>query len=177
MTPPIYSNQATAHRKIWSMAMEWASTNRKLIRQVASPYRRFMQADSNDLLQEATVAAFKALIVARKKEMPEQFVPYFRVIFKANCIKLASGILTVLSLEEYYLFCPDEQAEQEEYEASKVEEALKTVSKRQREVCLWLLRQPEPVSTPDLARKFRVSRRHACRMISRSIEKISGTAL
>ena len=157
--------------------MEWASTNRKLIHQIASPYRPFMQADSNDLIQEATVAAFKALIVARKKEKPEQFVPYFRVIFKTNCIKLAFGILTVLSLEEYYLFCPDEQREQEDLETWEVEEALKIVSKRQREMCLWLLRQPTPASALDLAREFKVSRRHACRLINRSITRISGTAL
>jgi hypothetical protein len=37
------------------------------------------------------------------------------------------------------------------------------------------LQQPEPVSTPDLAREFKVSRRHACRLISSSIERISGT--
>lgn len=177
MTSPTHSKQKTANRKIWATAMEWASSNRQLIRQVASPYRRFMQADSNDLLQEATVAAFKALIVTRKKEKPEQFVPYFRVIFKTNCIKLASGILTVLSLEEYYLSCPDEQAEQKELETWKVEEALKTVSKRQREACLWLLRQPEPVSIPDVAREFKVSRRHACRLINNSIDQISGTRL
>lgn len=177
MAGPIQSNTQKANRKIWATAMEWATANRKLIRQIASPYLRFMQADSNDLFQEATIAAFKALIAARKKEKPQQFVPYFRVIFKTNCIKLASGIQTVPTLEEYHLPCPDEQVEPDEQDASKVEEALKTVSKRQREVCLWLLRQPEPVSTPDLAREFKVSRRHACRLISSSIEKISGAAL
>jgi len=177
MTTPIHSKQKVANCKIWATAMEWTSTNRKLIRQIASPYLRFMQADSNDLFQEATIAAFKALIVARKKENPEQFVPYFRVIFKTNCIKLASGIQTVSSLEEYHLPCPDEQMESEEQEAKKVEEAMRTVSKRQREICLWLLRQTDPVSTPDLAREFKVSRRHACRLISSSIEKIYGAAL
>ena len=177
MTAQIHSNKKTGNRKIWATAMEWASTNRKLIRQIASPYLRFMQADGNDLFQEATIAAFKALIATRKKANPEQFVPYFRVIFKTNCIKLASGILTVLSPEEYYLFCPDEQAEQEEYEASKVEEALETVRRPQREACLWLLRQPTPVSAQDLAREFKVCPRYARRLISSSIETISGAAL
>jgi len=157
--------------------MEWASANRKLIRQIAAPYLRFMQADRNDLFQEATIAAFKALIVARRKENPHQFVPYFRIIFKTNCIKLASGIQTVPSLEEFEILCPDEQAESGEQEAKMVEAALKTVSNRQREVCLWLLQQPEPVSAPDLAREFKVSRRHACRLISSSIEIISGAVL
>lgn len=176
MITPIHSNQKTVNREIWDTAMEWAAANRKLIRQIASPYLRFMQVDSNDLFQKATIAAFKALIAARKKEKHQQFVPFFRVIFKTNCIKLASGVQTVSALEEYHLPFPEEQAEPEEQGAKIVEEALKTVSRRQREVCLWILRQPEPVSTPDLAREFKVSRRHACRLISSSIEKISGVA-
>lgn len=166
----------TAIREAWKKAMQWVSINRQLIRHIAAPYRRFMSADGNDLLQEAIIAAFKALIVTRKKEKPAQFVQYFRVIFKTNCIKLASGVQTVPSLEEYLLSCSDEPDEQEEPETGLVEEALKAVSERQREVCLWLLQQPEPVSTPDLAREFKVSRRQACRLISSSIEKISGAS-
>ena len=169
----------TAKRETWAEAVEWVSANRKLVRQIAAPYLRFMQADSNDLFQEATIAAFKALIAARRKEKPKQFVPYFRVIFKTNCIKLASGIQTVPDLEEHHLFvlCPEQERQApEEQDAGKVEEALRMVSERQREVCLWLLAQPVPVSTPDLARKFKVSRRHACRLISSSIEKITGAA-
>ena len=46
------------------------------------------------------------------------------------------------------------------------------VSRRQREVCRWLLQQPTPVSTPDIAKEFKVSRRHACRLVSDSIQRI-----
>ncbi len=158
--------------------MKWAAVNRKLIRQIASPYLRFMLADGNDLFQEATIAAFKALMAARRKEKPQQFVPYFHVIFKTNCIKLATGVPTIPDpLEEHNFPCPDEPVEAEKQDARKVEEALKTVSGPQLEACLWILQQPEPVSALDLAREFKVSHRYARRLISSSIEIISGAAL
>ncbi len=59
------------------MAQQWVSANRKLIRQIASPYFRFMAGDTEDLYQEATIVAFKALIASRKKDKPEQFIPFF----------------------------------------------------------------------------------------------------
>ncbi|MBU0909602.1 MAG: sigma-70 family RNA polymerase sigma factor [Proteobacteria bacterium] len=175
MTLSVANIQQTDSNEMWAMAMQWVSENRKLIRQIASPYIRHMAADSNDLFQEAAIAAYKALISSQKKEKPNQFVPFFRVIFKTNCIRLASGIQTVQSLEDYQLPCPEKPEESDELETGRIEEALQAVSKRQREICIWLLQQPEPVSTPDLARKFKVSRRHACRLISSSIERISGT--
>ena len=49
------------------------------------------------------------------------------------------------------------------------------VSKRQREICRWLLQQSTPASTPDIAKEFNISRRHACRVVSQSIQKIEGT--
>ena len=175
MTRPVFIDQQAISNEMWEMAMQWVSANRKLIRQIASPYRRFMVAENADLFQEATIAAFKALLAARKKEKPEQFVPFFRVIFKTNCIKLASGIQTEHCLEVHNLPGPGRSEEQEDYENSEaVGKALETVSKRQREICIWLLEQPEPASTPDLAEEFNISRRHACRLISNSIKRIAG---
>jgi RNA polymerase sigma factor (sigma-70 family) len=175
MTRSVFIDQQTISKKMWEMAMQWVLANRKLVRQIASPYFRHMMAESEDLLQEATIAAFKALLAARKKEKPKQFVSFFRVIFKTNCIKLASGIQTEHYLEVHNLPGNDHREEQEDFEDSEeIEEALKTVSKRQREICIWLLAQPEPASTPDLAEEFNISRRHACRLISNSINRIAG---
>jgi len=98
--------------------MQWVSANEKLVRQVASPYRRFMAADNADLVQEATIAAFKALIAARKKGKPKQFVPFFRVIFKTCCLKLAPGIQTVHCLEVHNLPGPDRD-EKPDYETAR----------------------------------------------------------
>ncbi|MBU1245342.1 sigma-70 family RNA polymerase sigma factor [Myxococcota bacterium] len=175
--PMLQSNQQISSQETWNMALQWVSTHQKLIRQIASPYIRHMTADKEDLYQEATIAAFKAILTSRKKKKPEQFTPFFRVIFKTCCIKAASGIHTVHCLEDYYLPFPEKQKKTEEPNKSKINQALKTVSKRQREVCLWLLQQPNPVSTPDIAKEFNVSRRHACRLVSNSIQRISGASL
>lgn len=172
MTRPVFFDQQAVSNEMWETAMQWVSANEKLVRQVASPYRRFMAADNADLIQEATIAAFKALIAARKKGKPKQFVPFFRVIFKTCCLKLAPGIQTVHCLEVHNLPGPDRDEEPDYENSEKVKNALKTVSKREREICFWILEQPEPVSTPDLAREFNISRRHACRLVSSSIKRI-----
>ena len=174
MTLPTSTRKET--RETWDIALQWVSANQKFIRKVAAPYMRHMAAEKTDVLQEATIAAFKAVIATRKKDKPDQFISFFRVIFKTNCIKLATGIHTVHCLEDFYLPCSDpaeDIAEIDDTTCARIDEALRSVSKRQREVCLWLLQQPVPVSTPDIARKFRVSRRHACRLVSGSIQRIS----
>lgn len=176
MTNQTSNSKEITTQETWDMALQWVSANQKFIRQVAAPYIKHMAAEKTDLLQEATIAAFKAVIATRKKDEPEKFTSFFRVIFKTNCIKLATGIHTVHCLEDFYLPCPDpveETHEIDETESIRVQEALQRVSKRQREVCRWLLQQSVPVSTPDIARKFQVSRRHACRLVSSSILRIS----
>ena len=177
MTRPMQGNQKLSSQETWPMAQQWVSANRKLIRQIASPYFRFMAGDTEDLYQEATIVAFKALVTSRKKGKPEQFIPFFRVIFKTSCIKLASGIQTVHCLEDYFLPSPEPPTETREPKISEIKQALTAVTKRQREICLWLLQQPTPVSTPCIAKEFKVSRRHACRLVSTSIQKISGASL
>ena len=177
MTRSIQTNQQLSNSEIWSMALQWVSANQKLIRQISSPYFRFMAGETEDLYQEATIVAFKAIVTSRKKGKPENFIPFFRVIFKTNCIKLASGIQTVHCLEDYFLPFSEKQEKAREPENNEIEQALLAVTSRQREVCLWLLQQSTPVSTPDIARKFKVSRRHACRLVSTSVQKISGASL
>ncbi len=169
------SNQQPSDKETWSKAQHWVSSNRKLIRQIASPYIKFMAGDYEDLYQEAMIASAKALITCRRKEVPERFIPYFRVIFKTRCIKMASGIQTVRCLDDYFLPFSDEHEEKiEEPEADEIDQALKAVSKREREICRWLLQQPTPVSALDTAKQFQISKRHACRLISESIRKIEG---
>lgn len=179
MTRSVSIDQEAISDELWKIAMEWVAANRKLVRQIASPYRPHMAAENADILQEAAIAAFNALLATKKKARPEQFGPFFRVIFKTNCIRLASGIPTESYLEVHNLPVADnggEWTDDENYDGEMVERALKLISKRQREICLWLLQQPEPVSTPDLARQFNITRRHACRLISNSIKRIAGSS-
>lgn len=178
MTCSLLTDQQLPKQETWSAALQWVSSNRRLIRQIASPYIRFMVGDYDDLYQEAAIASVKALISSRKKESPERFIPYFRVIFKTSCIELASGVQTVHCLEDHFLPHPDEQEDEaKEPEAIEIEQALMAVSKRQREICLWLLQQSTPASTPDIANEFNVSRRHACRLVADSIQRIQGAVL
>jgi RNA polymerase sigma factor (sigma-70 family) len=178
MTSPIQENEQTDNRETWKNAVKWVSKNRKLIRQISARYMHHMAGDSNDLYQEARIAAFKALISSRKKERPEQFVSFFRVIFKTNCIKLASGIQTEQSQDDDYplIYAQEPQIEPDDPETGRIEEALQAVSKRQREICLWLLQQQQPAGTRELSRRFNFSWRHACRLVSASIQRISGAA-
>ncbi|MGB3211841.1 MAG: sigma-70 family RNA polymerase sigma factor [Desulforhopalus sp.] len=177
MTCPIQDNQQISSQKTWATALQWIGANKRLVRQVASPYFKFMAGDSEDLYQEATIAAYKALICCRKNDQQERFIPFFRVIFRTSCIKLAAGIQTVHCLEDYFLPVQEETDEAMEPEDKRIKQALQLISKRQRQICLWLLQQPTPVSTPDIAREFKVSRRHACRLVSNSIQRISRASL
>jgi RNA polymerase sigma factor (sigma-70 family) len=174
MTRSKHYQQQIFSRETWVAAMQWVNANKRLVRQIASPYFKFMAGDSEDLYQEATISAYNALICCIKNGERERFVPFFRVIFKTNCIKLASGIQTVHCLEEYFLPIQEETEEIIELEPNRIKQVLQVVSKRQRQICLWLLQQPTPVSTPDIAKEFKVSRRQACRLISTSIQRISG---
>lgn len=174
-----YSKQCREQQpcqEVWDMAQQWVATNQKLVRQIATPYRRFMASDNQDLYQEATIAAYKAFISTKKKRSPERFTPFFRVIFQTNCIKLSSGIQTVHCMEDYFLPILEQAETTREPKEEEVQLALSKITERQREVCLWILEQPTPASTPDIANKFKVSRRHACRLVSNSIQNITGAS-
>ena len=173
MTHLKHNQQQICSPKTWATAMQWVKTNKRLVRQVAAPYAKFMAGDSEDLYQEATISAYNALLSCMKNGQRERFVPFFRVIFKTNCIKLASGIQTVHCLEEYFLPPQEEAVEVIEPETDRIDDVLQMVSKRQRQICLWLLDQPTPVSALDIAREFKVSKRHAYRLISNTLQRIS----
>jgi RNA polymerase sigma factor (sigma-70 family) len=174
MTRPVFNNQPLTSEETWTMATQWVSANRKVIRQIASPYFKFMVGDYEDLYQEATIAIFKALVCSRKKRTPEQLFSYFRVIFKTSCIKMASGIQTVHCLEDYFLPWQEKPEEKQEPDSKDIEKALTKITARQREICLWLLQQPTPVNTFSIAAKFKITKRQACRLVASSIANIQG---
>ncbi len=172
MTCPAFNSQHLTSEETWTIAMQWVAANKKLIRQIASPYFSFMVGDYEDLYQEATLAIFKAFICSRKKRTPEQLIPFFRVIFKTSCIKMASGIMTVHCLEDYFLPRQEHSEEVQQPDSKDIEKALKMITKRQREICLWLLQQPTPSSAVDIAAQFKISKRQAFRLVATSIAKI-----
>ena len=175
MLRKIYMEQEDSINTTWEEAVKWVDSNKKFVLQIASPYRRFMAADNSDICQEAVIAAYQAFLATREKEAPENFNPFFRVIFRTNCIKLASGIPANSYVEIHNIPAAYNNENHEKYsEKQKIEIALSSITKKQRTICEWLLEQPLPVSTPELAREFKISRRHAFRMISNSIKRIAG---
>ena len=166
---------STATTETWQQAMEWVAGHHKLIGWIAAPYLQFMAADSHDLHQEATIAAFHALVAARKKNSPERFVAFFRVIFKTHCLRLANGVYAFHP--ENDLLCHASAKEEDpvphEPLQGEIDAALKSVGERQREVCAWILRQNRPVSTLQTARHFSISQRHACRLLHNTLEQLT----
>jgi len=116
----------------WNKIMLWVSENHSLIRRIASPYYIYIAGDREDLYQEATLAAYKTEIVIRKKNAPEKFVQFFRVIFRTDCIKMASGLRTVHCLEDYFLPLQEETTPTKEPKKKDISKALEAVSKRQK---------------------------------------------
>ena len=98
------ANQPTTNTETWQAAMEWVRFHMHIVHWVANPYLPYMAADEDDLIQEATMAAFQALIVARKKNSPQKLTSFFRVIFKTHCLKMAAGVQPV-HFSHDYLHC------------------------------------------------------------------------
>lgn len=174
-TPEHPAGSSPPSQALWETALAWVAANRTLVRQIAAPYRRHMAADTTDLEQEAVVAAFQALQEIARKEEAGPIGPFFRVIFRTNCIRLASGIRTMDCAEIDNIPAPlQEQEQQREAEQEVIQKALQGMTKRQRQFCTWLLRQPEPVNMGEVARAFKISRRHAFRLLSGSIDRLGG---
>ena len=72
MTRPVFNTQPLTSEETWTIAMQWVSANKKVARQIASPYFKFKVGDYEDLYQEATIAIFKAFVCSRKKRTPER---------------------------------------------------------------------------------------------------------
>ena len=166
------NSRADTAEEVWKTARQWVSTNKGLIREIASPYRRYMASDREDLQQEAIIAAFMALNVSRAKNVPDALPRFFRIIFTSNCMKLAYGIRSENNLEEHDFIWPEHEKEGEP-DRDMIEEALKVVCNSHRAICLWLLDQPWPTSTKDVAVHFKVSRRYVREAISSVVRQIS----
>ena len=177
MTRPIQYNDKISTGEIWELCMQWISANRRFIRMIAFPYLEHMAADREDLYQEAAIAAYQAFTACLERGEPNQFIPYFRVIFKTNCLKMASGVQAIASIEDHQFTYPEkEEPIVPEPEQRKIEKALKSVTRKQRKICIWLLQQHKPVKINDISEEFKVSRRHAFRVMSNIYERISQVA-
>ena len=177
MTGPI-DQLPTADEEIWLVARQWVAENMRLVHWIAAPYHTYMAADEGDLLQEAILAAFQALTAARKKQEEQRFVPFFRVIFRTHCLRLASGIQTVHLANDVL---PDACTVEEETPRSEplpleIDAALRNLSGRERDICRWILDQDRPVNINQAAEYFHLSRRHISRLLHKGLKHLSEAA-
>jgi DNA-directed RNA polymerase specialized sigma24 family protein len=162
----------TSSQLTWLAAMEWVQTHRHIVRWEATPFAPFIAGDDDDLFQEAVLAAVQALIVAQYQD-PQQLTAYFRTIFRTHCLKMAVGIGPAPCSE--YLVCTASREAEDYPPEPRPEEilaAMQRVEGRDREVCLWILQQPFPVSTEETACHFNLSRRQVCRILHSATDHI-----
>lgn len=163
----------TASKLTWLIAMEWVYAHRHIVRWEAIPFVPYIAGDDDDLFQEAVLAAFQALMVAQNQD-PQQLIPFFRTIFRTHCLKLAVGIGTTPCSED--LACTASREVEEllpELQPEETLAAMQRVEGRNREICLWILEQPFPVSSKETACHFNLSRRQVCRILHSAIDHIS----
>ncbi len=163
----------TSSRLTWLAAMEWVRAHRHIVRWEAAPFVSYMAGDEDDLFQEATIAAFKALMKVQNQDS-QRLITYFRTIFRTHCLKMAVGIRPALFAYEY-LACTASQEEEEylpEPQPEEIEQAMQRVKDRDRQICRWILEQPFPVSTEETAYHFNLSRRQVCRILQNATNHI-----
>jgi DNA-directed RNA polymerase specialized sigma24 family protein len=173
--PIRFKNEILTREEAWELAVKWLSANRKLVRAVATPYRKHMFADREDLLQEALIAAFKAILASREKGKTRSLTRYFIVNFRSQCMKLSYGIRAEENMEDHE-FIWDEYEDEDERDWGKIEEALQVTGSRNQAICLWLLKHPGSLTTRDIGRHFNITQRHARRVIRTVTQQLSGGA-
>jgi len=174
--PPGIDHQTDTADEVWEAARQWVLANRKQVWKISGPYRRYMAADGEDLLQEAMIAVVELLNASRQKTIPQEFVGHFSVNFKYHCLKLACGIRTHPTLKGNQLPGPEPEDRSERYDfpdRDRIETALKKTPKTCRKICGWLLEQPFPINTKAISRHFMISQRHAQRVINTAVQRIS----
>ena len=165
-------------QETWLTARRWVTENMRLIHWIANPYRNHMAADEDDLLQEATMGAVQALSTAENKQAAQRFVPFFRVIFKTRCLRLASGIQTVQPANDVLLDActPEAAPPPPEHLPIEIDAALRGLSEREREICRWILNQERPVNMHQAAEHFHLSRRHFSRLLHNILYQLADAA-
>jgi DNA-binding CsgD family transcriptional regulator len=162
--------------EIWQQAQSWVSSNKPLIWGVASPHYRYMSCDSGDLFGEAQLVFYKVFstLLAQNKDL--SLTPgYFKVVFRTRCIQMATGVHgTVLNFGQDI---PSKEKQPfVEVDNSAVVGALLALTHRQRQVSMWILEQPHPVSVATIAKHFGIHGRTIREIISNSIKRIENSS-
>jgi len=165
-------------RDKWDAAQAWVDANQALIEAIAGPYFRYMAADKEDLRHEAILAAYDTLETLLARELaPDRFGAHFRVIYRTRCMRMASGarVTTGFDLDRLPAISPSIIRESETTNNDAIHEAMRVLTRRQRQICSWILSQSRPVSTSQVAEVFGVSDRYVRKILNQSVEQIKET--
>ena len=160
---------------IWQLAMVWARSHRVLINCIAAPYISHMGFNSQDLESEALLAAFQTVsTLVKRNKCLTLMDSYFRVIFRSRCVDLALGVGVVpgYDIERINVTSGQEKLLHQDLEQQVIDDALMSLTQRQREVAKWIISQPTPVDTDLIGQQFGITKRGVRRLLSNAICRI-----
>lgn len=175
--------------ELWSAAMEWVESNFTLVRYIANPYVRYMASGYADIRQEAYLAAFEALESFAGAGFPcdpvhPRFAAFFRVKMRNHCICLAKSGQPVNNFDPETLIeqkslpiqAPEDRLaleEEEDHQRVMTIRQANLLPGKQREIILWVMEQPYPVSNQDIAARFDICDRYVRQILKWSSATIA----
>lgn len=159
---------------VWQLAAIWVRSNSLLIRYVSSRYYPCIAGNAKDLEGEALLVAFQVLndLLQEGKEL-DLMHQHFCVIFRYRCMQLARGVYTVSYNPEILTVAEEDDSQNHnEVDHQIIKTALSALTARQRRVASWILEQPYPVLTSDVAEQFQVTTRGVRKLLKNAIERI-----
>ena len=161
--------------EIWQLAIIWVKSNRVLIHCVAAQYSTHMGCSSQDLKGEALLVAQQVIssLFLNDKDL-SHMGRYFRVVFRSRCIHMTMGVDVVegLDIERVNIAKNDEEMLNHDLDQHVIETALLSLTKRQRQVAKWILRQDTPVSVNLIGQHFGITARGVRKLINNAIFRI-----
>jgi len=161
----------------WLLATTWTRSNHVLIRCIAGPYIRHMPCDAEDLTCEALLVAYQTIMSLQENSGDLELMSrYFQVRFKTHCIKMAAGVPTVTlsDIATIPLLIEPEHLDQNHQKFPL--EKINNLTKRQREISLWILSQDIPVNTKKIGAHFGVSARAIRLIINNAVVRLNGNS-
>lgn len=160
---------------IWNIAILWTKSHGVLIRCVAAPYRPYMGCSAHDIEGEALLTAYLTLRGLLDSEKDLSLMDrYFRVVFRSRCIHMTLGIKVAhgLDIEQIRIPLDKEQPLDPALDQQLIETALRSLTRRQRQVAQWILHQETPASVDLIGQHFGITARGVRRLINTAIDRI-----
>jgi RNA polymerase sigma factor (sigma-70 family) len=163
-------------QNFWPLAQSWVQSNSVLIWCIAAPYYRYMSCDSSDLAGEAKLAVYQVIsvLIDQNKDL-SLTSKYFRIVFRTRCIQMAAGVSLANKQHATVEIQKEQSPELDAHFAldeSVIFKALSLLTDRQRQVSLWILSQPKPVSFATIANHFGIHTQTVRNILSNTIRRL-----